>query len=225
MYRRSYHVLVVDDDSLGLYQTMTVLRQRDYIVVAASGLVQAEEWLARWPIDLLVTAIRITGSGGVRLLAAARAQHPALAGILIGNEGDQALEMDAWRLGASLVIRPFDPAQFLMVVAEKLASIRLRQRWPRKAVAAKVPVRIAGWTATLVDVSYGGLRFALEGESYDLPSPMTIEFPAAHLQVPAELVWSARASDGVSCLCGAAIMNAAPAQEWRRFVDRVPERP
>ncbi len=224
MYRRAYHILVLDDDPLGLYMTVSLLKQRDYVVAGAHAIAQAQEWLVQWPIDLLVAAVRIRGMGGLPFLAAARGHYPALAGILIGNDGDQAMEMDAWRHGASLVIRPYAPAEFLMIVAEKLASMRQRQRWPRKPVTVNVPVRIGKSTASLVDVSYGGLRFALNGESYDLPSPMTIEFPASHLCVPAELVWSARASDGVSCLCGAAIMNAAPAAAWRRFVDRVPER-
>lgn len=222
MYHRSYHILVLDDDTLGLYQTMALLRQRDYLVVGAPGIVQARGWLAQWPIDLLIAAVRVRGMSGLEFLTSARAQHPALAGILIGDDGDQPIEMDAWRHGASLILRPYDPGRFLMVVAEKLAAIRLRQRWPRKTVAFNVPVTVAGSAATLIDVSYGGLRFSLKGESYDLPSPMTVEFPPSPLKVPAELVWSSRGSDGVSCLCGAAIMDAAPVADWRRFVDRVP---
>jgi hypothetical protein len=110
-----------------------------------------------------------------------------------------------------------------MTVAERLASIRRRQRWPRKTVPATVPVSVEGSPAALINVSYGGLRFAVGRESYDLPSPMTVDVPVAGVTVRAELVWSARAPDGVSCLCGAAIVDDAASAQWREFVDRVPQ--
>ena len=87
-----------------------------------------------------------------------------------------------------------------------------------------MPVKVGGTVATLIDVSYGGIGFALEGESYDLPSPMTIEYPQGGLKITAELVWSARASDGVRCFCGAAIVGDSPPPDWCQFVDRIPQR-
>jgi DNA-binding response OmpR family regulator len=223
MYRRPYNILVLDDDARALGQVMALLRQRDYVVLGAQSIEKARTWLAKWPVDLLVAAVRMRGMGGLQFLMAARGQHPELAGIVIGSEGDERIEMDAWRHRAPFIIRPYDPARVLMVVAETLASIRRRQRWPRKIVERDVPLNVSGTTAVLLDVSYGGLRFALEGDSYDLPSPMTIEVSAAGLTVPAELVWSSRASDGVGCVCGAAIVGDAPDPDWRRFVDRVPQ--
>ena len=223
MYTRVYRILVLDDDTLSLYQTMSVLKQRDYLVVGAASVDQARWWLGQWPIDLMVAAVRIAGIGGLQFLTATRVQHPELAGILIGSEPDRAIETDIWRQGAQLIVRPYDPAQFLMTVAEALAAIRRRQRWPRKAIPTGVPVRVEGAQGRLVDASYGGLRFEFDGESYDLPSPMTVEVPDARLKVRAELVWSARARDGVSSLCGVGIVDDAPAAEWRRFVDRLPQ--
>ena len=223
MYSRVYRILVLDDDTLSLYQTMSLLKQRDYLVVGAASIEQARWWLGQWPIDLLVSAVRIMGITGLQFLTATRAQHPELAGILIGNEADRPMETDAWRHGAQLLIRPFDAARFLMTVAEVLAGIRRRQRWPRKRVTDQVPLKIEGARGKLVDASYGGLRFELDGESYNLPSPMTVELPAARLRLRAELVWSARAGDGISSLCGAGLVDDAPAAEWRRFVDRLPD--
>lgn len=223
MYTRVYRILVLDDDTLSLYQTMSVLKQREYLVVGAASVEQARWWLAQWPIDLLVSAVRVSGTAGLQFLTAARPHHPELAGILIGSDEDRGIETDIWRHGAQLVVRPYDPARFLMTVAEALAAIRRRQRWPRKAVTQSVPVNVEGTTGTLVDASYGGLRFQFAGESYDLPSPMTVEVPDARLKVRAELVWSARASDGVSLVCGAGIVDDTPAAEWRRFVDGLPQ--
>lgn len=223
MYTRVYRILVLDDDTLSLYQTMSVLKQREYLVVGAASIDQARWWLSQWPIDLLVSAVRVGGIGGLQFLTASRVHHPELAGILIGGEPDRSIETDVWRHGAQLLIRPLDPSRFLMMVAEAIAAIRRRQRWPRKLVREQVPVHVEGAPGRLVDVSYGGLRFELDGESYNLPTPMTVEVPLARLRVRAELVWSARARDGVSSLCGVGIVEDAPAAEWRRFVDRLPE--
>lgn len=222
MYRRPYHVLVLDDDALALYQMMALLKQRDYIVAGAHTIEQARWWLSEWPIDMLIAPVHVSGSGGLQFLGSARLHHPVLAGILIGQESDRPIEMDAWRQGVPLVIRPYDPLQMLALVAEMLASIRQRQRWPRKPVRPGVPFRIEGQPATLLDVSYGGLKFALDSESYDLPSPMRAEFPLAGLTVCADLVWSARARDGAQCICGAAVTDDAPGADWRRFIDSVP---
>jgi DNA-binding response OmpR family regulator len=223
MYRRLYHVIVVDHDERALHQTIAVLKTRDYVVLGAPTVDQARVWLLEWPVDLLIAAVRLRGISGLQFITAARDRHPELAGILIGDESDRTLDMDAWRQRVPLVIRPIDPAGLLMIVAEQLAAIRRRQRWPRKTVADHVPVTVAGAPAALIDVSYGGLRFALDRETYELPSPLTVDLPAVNLRVRAELVWSARGRDGISSLCGAAIVDDAATLEWRRFVDRVPE--
>ncbi|HEV3486169.1 MAG TPA: hypothetical protein VG106_12230, partial [Vicinamibacterales bacterium] len=144
----------------------------------------------------------------------------ALAGVLIGHDGDEALEPYASRYDATVLVRPIDPPLFLMVVAEKLASIRGRQRWARKPAPSDMPVSVDGSPARLMDVSYGGLRLALSNER--LASPMTVAFPDAGFQVQAHLVWSSRAQDGVTCICGAAIGDDPPAH-WRQFVDGIPQ--
>lgn len=223
MYRRQFNVLVLDDDTVALYQTIALLTSRDYIVFGAPNVELAGWFLSQYHVDLVVAAVRLRRASGLEFLAAARPHYPALAAILVGNPADRGVEMDAWGYDASVLIRPVDPAHFLMVVAEKLAAIRQRQRWPRKTVGFNMPVLVAGSPATLVDVSYGGLRFALHGESFELASPMTVECPAAGVQVQAHLVWSSRASDGVSCVCGAAIADDEPNGQWRRFVDWVPQ--
>jgi CheY-like chemotaxis protein len=223
MYRRSSNVLVVDDDTVALCQTVALLKQRDYIVFAAHGIQHAQWWLSQRAVDLLIAPYTLHGMSGLHLLAAARHLQPALAAILVGKERSQLTDTDAAQHRVSLILQPYDPGLFLMLVAETLAAVRQRQRWPRKPVQFNMPVWVAGAPAWLIDVSYGGLRFALQGESFDLPSPMTIDLPDARLQVKAQLVWSSRASDGVRCTCGVAIADDEPATDWRRFVDCVPQ--
>lgn len=220
MYRRQFKVLVVQDEPVTLYHTVALLKQRDYVVFGAHDVETAGWILSRWCIDLLVVGVWVGPQSGLEFLAAARQQQSALAGLLIGRDGDHVLEKYAARCGATVLIRPFEPALFLMVVAERLASIRARQRWPRKSVPQEVPVSVDGSPARLMDVSYGGFRLALSNER--LSSPMTVTFPAAGFEVKAHLVWSSLAQDGVTCLCGAAIGDEPPAR-WRQFVDLIPQ--
>jgi DNA-binding response OmpR family regulator len=221
MYQRQFNVLVLDEDTRGLYQTVALLKQRDYVVFGAPAVDIAAWMLSQWPFDLLVAALRLGEMNGLDFVSGARRHHPALASVLLGCEGDEVLEADAWQLEASVLIRPVNPALFLTVVAERLAAIRGRQRWPRKNVTANVPVSVDGAPARLVDVSYGGFRLALNNDK--LSSPMTVAFPAAGLRLRAHLVWSSLARDGVTCLCGAALAEDAPMADWRRFVDWIPE--
>ncbi len=215
-------LLILDDDPLALYCTLGALRQRDYLIAAAAGIEQAESWLAEWPIDLIVSSVRIGTVSGLSFVAAARVGNPELAAILIGSEGDEPLEEDAARNGASLLIRPYDAEHLLMIVAETLASIRHRQRWPRKRVRQPLAVRVGATTARLIDVSYGGLRFAVPDGGAALRSTMTIGFPGAQAPIRAELVWSAIEGDGATCQCGAAVLDEAPLAGWRQFVDAIP---
>jgi DNA-binding response OmpR family regulator len=222
MYQRRFHILVADENVQSLYQIMTLLKRRDYGVAGAPTADEAKWWLSEWPVDLLVTTARFGGMTGLQLVLASRTTHPELAGVIVTPEGARMDDMDAWRHGVPMIARPFEPDQFLMMVAERLAAIKRRQRWPRKQISTAVPVRVGGSTGTLVDVSYGGLRFHLSDDTALIRSPFEIDFPRANLTVRAEVVWSARASDGRSCIFGAAVSHdASPASDWRSFVDRV----
>jgi DNA-binding response OmpR family regulator len=222
MYQRRYHILVADENVQSLYQILTLLKRRDYGVAGAPTVEEARWWLAEWPVDLLVTASRFGRMSGLQLILSARSTHPELGGIIVTSEGTSIEDMEAWRHGLQLVARPFDSDQFLMAIAERIAAIKRRQRWPRKQVTGPVPVRVGDSPGMLMDVSYGGLRFQLSDDTTLIRSPFEIDFPRANLTVRAEVVWSARANDGRNCVFGAAVSHdASPASDWRSFVDRV----
>jgi DNA-binding response OmpR family regulator len=213
MPKRAPHVLVVEPDPLALHEI-------DYIVSAVTSAPHALSWLMRAPIDVLITSTQITSTRGVQLVISERAKHPELAAVLIGSERERGLEMDARRHGFAFVARPFDPDQLLMVVAEQLASIRRRQRWPRKRLEWPIPARVGGQDARLTNISYGGVGFEWASEDATMPSMLQIEIERAQLCLDGELVWSARGPNGVTSVGGAELVNAAhPPAEWRRFVD------
>ncbi len=222
MQRKLPHILVVDDDTGRRHDVATMLKRREYPVDSASTVDDAYARLTKHPIALVIAGIRVGSMNGLQFIVSCRGRRPEVAGMVIAGQAEDVSEMDAWRHGVTVVFRPLEAEHFLMTVAEKLASIRRRQRWPRKKVTSYVPMHVQQFPARLLDVSYGGLRFQLEGESYGLKSPIRIEIPVSRLSVDAELVWSARGVDGATCLCGVMLRDERAADHaWRAFVDRV----
>jgi DNA-binding response OmpR family regulator len=222
MQRKTTQILVVDDDPTAQLDTVKFLQQRNYAVTCAWTLQDAYNRIVELPIDLVISGSRVGSMNGLQFIVSCRAKRPEVAGMVIAAQREHVSEMDAWRHGITPVIRPLDPSYFLMLVAEKLATVRPRQRWPRKKVSTFIPLQVGRTRAQLLDVSYGGLRFQLEGESFDLRSVVHIDIPVSQLSVDAELVWSARGDDGASCLCGVMLTgDRNSSHAWRAFVDRV----
>jgi DNA-binding response OmpR family regulator len=222
MQRRSSQILVVDDDPSAQHDTVKLLNQRDYSVLCAWSVEDAYTRIVEQPVDLVIAGSRVGSMNGLQFIVSCRSKRPEIAGVVIAAQREHVSEMDAWRHGITPVVRPLDAAYFLMVVAEKLATVRPRQRWPRKKVSTFIPLQVGRTRAQLLDVSYGGLRFQIEGESYDLRQVVHIDIPVSQLSVDAELVWSARGDDGASCLCGVMLTgDRNPSHAWRAFVDRV----
>ena len=222
MQRKLSHILVIDDDPARRHDIVSLLKRRDYSVDSSPTVEEAYVRITEQPIALVVAGIRVGSMNGLQFIVGCRGRRPDIAGVVVAGQPQDVAEMDAWRHGVTVVCRPLHPEHFLMVIAEKLASVRQRQRWPRKKVTSYVPMHVESVPARLLDVSYGGLRFQLEGESYELRSPIRIEIPASQLSMDAELVWSARAVDGATCLCGVMLSDERHADHaWRAFVDRV----
>jgi hypothetical protein len=222
MYQRRYHILVADADETSLQRVVNLLKGRDYVVAGASTLDEARWWLSGWPIDLVVGAPRFGSTTGVQLNQIAREIQPEICGVVAGDEHDPTDVADARRHGLHIAQPSVDAEQFLTLVANGLASMTRRQRWPRKEIAAPIPMWIGSSTGKLMDVSYGGLKFELLQESYVLRSPVEIDFPRGDLRLQVDVVWSARRGHGRSSIFGT-VVTAYPvlATEWRAFVDRI----
>ncbi|HET7617035.1 MAG TPA: response regulator [Vicinamibacterales bacterium] len=222
MYFRAPRVLVLEDDPLRLHRLVEMLRQREYSVVGVSTAAEARLRLDHWPADLMIVPMRVGTASGLQMILACRTKHPELAGMIITEQDPHVLDMDAWRHGIAVISSAADAESFLMVVAEQIAGIKRRQRWPRKRVMDQIPVNVAGSSGRVVDVSYGGLRMELPSADSTLPARVTIDLPELRLRIRAQLVWSARGEDGTSYVCGVAVAeDAGTTLRWRQFVDRV----
>ena len=222
MHQRRYHVLVTQEDERSLHEIVNLLKRRDYVVAGAATLEEAHWWLSGWPVDLVLTSPAFRSATGMQLILNARSHQPEVAGLILGADENLPDRLDLRRYNVRAAAIPVNPDELLAAVAECLAGIRRRQRWPRKEVTAPVPIRIAGSAGRLMDVSYGGLKFELTDEPYVLRSPVQIDFPRADLTLSAEVIWSARRANGRACVFGAAVTpDPVPAAEWRAFVDRL----
>jgi CheY-like chemotaxis protein len=222
MHRRPYHVLVAEDHGPKRQEIVSVLRRREYSVVASASPAEVADTLRRWPVDLLITGSRLGSWYGLQIILTSRASQPDLAAIIVSDGDAQSQQLDAGRHHVAVADRPLMPEAFLALVAERLAAINRRQRWPRKPVTSYVGVFVSGLPGRLVDVSYGGCRLAIESIQDVLPPTVLMSFPEPPIEVGAELIWSALGADGASCVAGVSVTSDLEWEPlWREFVDQI----
>jgi len=146
-------ILVVDDDK----NIMQVLEARlsfaHYKTLSASSAEQAVELLARHPVDLVVSDVKMPGMGGVGLLHEILMQWPHIPVILLTAYGSIPDAVSTIRSGAAdYLTKPFDGHQLLSKIAALLGRTQDKPGDP-VAKAAKAP---AAKGKQISDVIWGG---------------------------------------------------------------------
>lgn len=122
--------------------------------------------------------------------------------------------------GVSVLPRPFDACTVALTVElayreSRQARARTRRRTPR------VPSRVSGARATIVDISPDGVRLELStADASKLGVRFRLQVPMVALDVALHRVWVARGRrDTVEC--GARLVNPDPSQvmAWQRIMD------
>jgi two-component system, NtrC family, response regulator AtoC len=124
-------VLVVDDDpAVGKVIGAQLGQAGIHADYARSGQ-EALDLLARRPIDVMVTDLRMPGMDGMELLANAAAQWPEVPVVMMTAHGTVPLAVEAMKRGAAdFVMKPFDREEFLFVVKKALAHARHAEPGP-----------------------------------------------------------------------------------------------
>ena len=113
-------ILVVDDDKNILQVLEARLASARYKTLTARSAEEAVELLARHPVDLVVSDVKMPGMGGVGLLREVLAQWPAVPVILLTAYGNIPDAVSTIRSGAAdYLTKPFDGHQLL----EKIAAL------------------------------------------------------------------------------------------------------
>jgi hypothetical protein len=145
--------------------------------------------------------------------------------ILMTGYPERSLELEASRYGAAYLEKPIDPKQFIRTVERLLAQVRRERRWPRHHAPEAFEVQIGSWSARLLDVSYGGLRFEMNAPSSPLPPTVPVRMPGLNLYLEAETIWTDRLTSPGALLGGLALLSEgedAPLP-WRALVDSLGE--
>jgi DNA-binding response OmpR family regulator len=217
-------VLIVEDNDATRIGLNELLTRAGYAAQAARSFEDGIRAMREDPPDLLIADVRLGPYNGLQLLVTGPKRVPT---IIMTGFPDPVLEADARHLGAQFILKPVAPTALLALVEQQLASRRAQElsgptrRWARKQVPGELAARVEDGTAHILDISYGGVRFALPREAEnDLPPSFNISLPSSDLSVQVDLVWSSRGSDGV-WLCGAALSETNPdaSRAWCGLVD------
>jgi DNA-binding response OmpR family regulator len=214
-----HRILVVDDDHATRVGLVALLEQAGYDVIAADNLKSARQALAEQAPELLIADVRLGEFNGLHLAATNRANIPM---IVITGYPDPVLESVARSFGAEFMLKPIQPAALLALVEQRLTTpsdtaFQPVRRWPRKRLTTEVPAQVDSMSVKVVDISYGGLSFAVPAPLGDRPpAAVNITFPTASLSLKARVVWE-KASDA-SWIFGAMIADDAEPL-WHQFVD------
>jgi DNA-binding NtrC family response regulator len=116
-------LLVEDEDSLRLALTRTLVCANLKVVGARNGKLAGEEVpkLAD-SLRLLVTDIKMPVMNGFELARALRSIQPAIPILFITGVGTGATAVEAGRLGAEVLLKPFCPDHFLDIVTRLMAQ-------------------------------------------------------------------------------------------------------
>jgi DNA-binding response OmpR family regulator len=218
-------ILVVEDDNATRRGLVALLRNAGYNVVAVNSIPDAKKALVTERPDLLITDVRLGAFNGLQLLATNPNPIPA---IVMTGFPDRVLEAEAQHLGAEFVLKPVVPSELMAMVERKLSDatkieiFHPARRWERKRLASELPAQVDQAAVRIVDVSYGGMRFAADRAPGVAPeSTFQISIPSAAVSLNVRVVWQ-RAKDDAGWVCGAMITDEGLAA-WREVVDRTAE--
>jgi two-component system response regulator AtoC len=122
--RRRGRVLVVEDESYVRLSLGDLLEARGFDFELAASVPEALECLAKAPVDLVLTDLKMPGSDGLSLVRKIAERHPDLPVIVLTGFGTVASAVECLRAGASdYILKPADP-DALEVALERA----LRQR-------------------------------------------------------------------------------------------------
>ena len=159
-------------------------------------------------------------------IAALRRDDGRLPIVAVGEPGDPA-ETLLYKRGASFYPRPIDRDTFLLAASLALAEGRPARRSLRRLVP-RLPSRIDGAPAYLLDVSTEGLRIEVSREAGAKLGPLfQLQVPIFNVGVNVRRVWvrSETSVDQPRVQCGASLIesDARAMEAWHRLLQNAPE--
>ena len=143
-------VLVVEDEAYVRDSLVAVLRAKGFEAEPAASAPEAVAIVAKVPVDLVLSDLRMPGADGLELLRRLQAVSPEIPVVILTGHGNVASAVECLKAGAAdYVLKPADPEALEVTVQRALdaRSLRREVRYLRGAVApAAEPVgESAAW--------------------------------------------------------------------------------
>jgi two-component system response regulator AtoC len=121
-------VLVVDDEQPVRHMLELILGREGFSVHSCASAEEALDVLAREPVDVMLSDVRMPGLGGLGLVERASASHPALTILVMSAFGSVELALEAMKRGAyDYVAKPFKQDEVLLALRKAEERERLRR--------------------------------------------------------------------------------------------------
>lgn len=226
---RSPLVVVVDADADELLRTEQALEAIGFVVMGVDSFPGAKTLLGSVSPEIVVADVKLNAFNGLHLAALSIAKRPGTPFIVTHNVRDVVLEGEAQRLGAMYVVKTPSREELKRAATEAVNAPAhqgdMVRQWPRKGAPRGTVARVAAAPATVVDVSYGGVRLKIGPDSeHEPPQSFEVVLPALDLALHVDRAWAAKDSGGEGgWICGASIADERTTEllRWRDFVDSV----
>ena len=103
-------VLVVEDEAYVRTSLGELLRSRGFDVLLSTGAEEAQDRLAKAPVDLVLTDLKMPGADGLELVRRLHAAFPDLPVLVLTGHGTIGSAVDCIKAGAAdYILKPADP--------------------------------------------------------------------------------------------------------------------
>ena len=121
-------ILVVDDEASMRELLSIMLRKEGFEVAVAESRARAAEVLAKGPVDMVITDIRLPDGDGIEILRHVKAVLPEIVVIMMTAYGSTQTAVAALKLGAhDYLTKPFDVEELKIVVRGALEKSQLQE--------------------------------------------------------------------------------------------------
>jgi DNA-binding NtrC family response regulator len=135
-------VLIVEDEAYVRESLHAILTDCGFDAAMASSVEEAAHVLARSPIDVVLSDLRMPGADGLALVRRFRADYPELPTVILTGHGTVASAVECLRAGASdYLLKPVEPEALEVVIERAMSSRSLRRElgYLRKSTAPQPP--------------------------------------------------------------------------------------
>src|SRR6266849_6051686 len=121
-------ILVVDDELSMREMLGIMLRKEGFEIVVAESRAVAAAVLAKGPVDMVITDVKLPDGDGIEILRHVKAASPETVVIVMTAYGTTETAVAALKLGAQdYLVKPFDVEELKIVVRKTLDSQQLQE--------------------------------------------------------------------------------------------------